>query len=73
MLSDLLSLEAKFQFKKVKLIQVYMECYEHISCPLEQQRLMQTIVNLMALKVRVNLQANYFEDAYQAEIKCLDV
>jgi hypothetical protein len=34
---------------------------------------MQTITNLMALKVRVNLQANYFEDAYQAELKCLDV
>ncbi len=49
-----------------------MECYEHLACPLEQQRLMQTITDIMALKPRLNLQANYFADAYQAEIKCLD-
>lgn len=32
-LDDLLSLEAEFQFKKVKLVQCYMECYEHICDP----------------------------------------
>jgi hypothetical protein len=35
-LRDLLACESKFQFKKVELVQVYMECYEHICDPLEQ-------------------------------------
>jgi hypothetical protein len=28
-------LEAEFNFKKVLLCQVYMECYEHVSDPLD--------------------------------------
>jgi hypothetical protein len=35
LLDDLLGKEATFQFKKVRLIQIYMEAYEHISDPLE--------------------------------------
>jgi hypothetical protein len=45
-----------------------MECYEHITDPLEQQRLMQVITDVMARRPRLNLQANYFIDAYDAEI-----
>ena len=33
---DLLIAEASFQYKKVKLIQCYLECYEHVCDPLEQ-------------------------------------
>jgi hypothetical protein len=40
LLDDLLNKEADFQFYKVKLVQVYMECYEHVTDPLEQQKLM---------------------------------
>jgi hypothetical protein len=34
-LKDILVLEAEFNFKKVLLCQVYMECYEHVSDPLD--------------------------------------
>ena len=50
----------------------YIECYEHIVDPLEQQRLMQIITDQMARRPRLNLQANYFMDSYQAEYECLD-
>ena len=60
LLTHLLEGEAKFQYKKVLVCQLYMECYEHISDPLEQQRLMQTITDLMARRPRLNLKANYF-------------
>ena len=39
LLEDILNSELDFQFRKVQLIQSYMEPYEHISDPLEQQRL----------------------------------
>jgi len=39
-IDDILKLEAEFNFKKVKLSQVYLECYEHVIDPLEQQRMM---------------------------------
>lgn len=35
-LDEILNLESRFNFKKVKLMQIYMECYEHITDPLEQ-------------------------------------
>jgi hypothetical protein len=71
-LDDLLTCEAEFQFKKVKLMQVYMECYEHITDPLEQQKLMQIITDIMSRRPRLNLTANYFKDSYKAESACLD-
>jgi len=39
--------------------------------PLEQQKLMQLITDLMSRRPRLNLNANYFVDAYDAEIICL--
>ena len=66
-IDDLLALESQFQFKKVKLVQVYMECYEHIVDPLEQQRLMQIITDISARRPRLNLTASYFRDSYVAE------
>ena len=50
----------------------YLECYEHIVDPLEQQRLMQVIIDIMSRRPRLNLQANYFKDSYEAELVCLD-
>lgn len=38
-MNDLLNCEMHFQFKKVLLTQLYMECYEHICDPVEQQRI----------------------------------
>jgi hypothetical protein len=48
-----------------------MECYEHVTDPLEQQKLMQVITDIMARRPRLNLNANYFLDAYEAEINCV--
>jgi len=32
---DLVLFEASFQYRKVRLVQLYMECYEHVCDPLE--------------------------------------
>lgn len=49
-----------------------MEAYEHITDPLEQQRLMQIVTDIMARRPRLNLQASYFVDSYAAELALLD-
>lgn len=48
-----------------------MECYEHIADPLEQQRTMQLVTDLMARRPRLNLKASYLQDAYAAEVECV--
>lgn len=40
LLEDLYEMEFNFQFVKSKLLMVYLEAYEHICDPLEQQRMM---------------------------------
>lgn len=50
---------------------MYLECYEHVCDPLEQQKLMQIITDIMARRPRLDLNASYFTDAYDAEITCL--
>ena len=50
----------------------YVECYEHTCDSLEQQRLIQIIVDLMAKRPRMNLAANHFKDSYRAEIDALE-
>jgi hypothetical protein len=69
---DLLKCELDFQFKKVQLTQLYVECYEHICDPLEQQRLIQTIVDTMARRPRLSLENLYFRGSYKAEMECFD-
>jgi hypothetical protein len=71
LLEDLLDKELDFQFEKVQIVQAYMETYEHISDPLEQQRLIQVVVDLMATRPRLNLSASYFTDSYEAEKQVL--
>jgi hypothetical protein len=48
-----------------------METYEHLADPLEQQRLIQVVVDLMAQRPRLNLDASYFQDSYDTEKTCL--
>ena len=67
LLEDLLDNERDFQFDKVVLVENYMECYEHISDPLEAQRLIQIITDLMAQRPRLNTNSTYFKDSYTAE------
>lgn len=47
-----------------------MECYEHLSDILEQQRIIQVIIDEMAKRPRLNLKANHFKDSYIAEVQC---
>lgn len=49
----------------------FIECYEHTCDPLEQVRVIQIIVDLMAQRPRLNLEATYFKDSYQSEIEVL--
>lgn len=55
----------------MQLVLQYLECYEHTSDDLEQQRLIQIIVDEMAKRPRLNLMANHFRDSYLAEVACL--
>jgi hypothetical protein len=51
----------------------YLECYEHTSDILEQQRLIQAIVDEMAKRPRLNLGGSHFKDSYLTEVECLNL
>ena len=53
---------------KFNLVQVFMECYEHVSDILEQQKIIQIIIDEMAKRPRINLKATHFKDSYITEI-----
>ena len=64
--------EEKYQRSKLRLCLNYLECLEHTCDVLEQQRIIQIIVDLMAKRPRINVAANHFKDSYKAEIDALD-
>jgi len=68
---DLLCLEHDFQFAKVLLVEKMLESYEHIYDPLESVRCLQMIVDTMAVRPRINLEASLYVDSYDAEIKLM--
>ena len=73
LLEDLYEMEFNFQFVKSKLLMVYLEAYEHICDPLEQQRMMQIMTDLMAQRPRIDhCHSAYFLESYKADIKCLE-
>jgi hypothetical protein len=51
-------------------VNAYLECFEHTSDILEQQRLIQAIVDEMARRPKLNLSGAHFKDSYTAEIEC---
>jgi hypothetical protein len=71
-LDDALHYENRYQEKKLELINAYLECYEHVSDILEQQRIIQAIVDEMALRPKLNLSGTHFKDSYIAEIDAID-
>ena len=71
-LEMLMKYESEYQYRKAKLIKLYMETYEHIVDPLEQQRFIQFITDVMAERPRINIDSNSFEDSYKLEIEILD-
>jgi hypothetical protein len=49
-----------------------MQTYEHTCDPLENVRIMQVIVDIMAQRPRFNTDASLYNESYEAEIKVLD-
>ena len=47
------------------------ESYEHIYDPLESVRCLQMIVDIMAQRPRLNMEASFYQDSYDSEIKVL--
>jgi len=72
MIKEALILEENYQRAKLKLVFCYLECYEHTCDSLEQQRIIQVIIDIMAKRPRINLSANNFEDSYLSEIKLFE-
>jgi hypothetical protein len=56
---------------KAKHIEGLLEAYNHVCDPLESVRLLQMIVDTMALRPRINLEVKYFRDSYIAEREAL--
>ena len=71
-LKEVLYWEQLYQKAKLQLCLQYMECYEHTCDTLEQQRLIQILIDLMAKRPRMNFAANHFKDSYRAEIHALE-
>ena len=69
---ELLENEHKFQFAKIRLVEEFMEVYEHTCDIVEQQRIMQIIVDIIAKRPRLNIDSTHFIDSYKSEIKCID-
>lgn len=70
-LEELCECELQYQNTKAEVVLAYMECFEHMCDVLEQQRLIQIVVDLMAQRPRLNLNATHFKDSYTAETACL--
>jgi len=68
-LKQIIEYEEQFHRAKLELAFAYLECFEHTCDTLEQQRIIQLIVDLMARRPRINLAANHFADSYEVEIK----
>ena len=51
---------------------VYLDAFEHICDPLEQQRAMQIITDLMAKRPILELEKLHFKQSYRAEIDALN-
>lgn len=70
-IKEILICEDQYQQAKLDLVFCYLECYEHTFDTLEQQQLIQLIIDLMAKRPRINLEANTFIDSYKVEVASL--
>jgi|LauGreDrversion4_2_1035121.scaffolds.fasta_scaffold119299_5 hypothetical protein len=72
LMQDIYDYELEFQFTKAKLLMAYLEAYEHICDPLEQQRMMQIMTDLMAQRPRIDYcHSGYFSESYKADTACM--
>ena len=58
--------------QKIRLVEEFMEVYEHTYDIVEQQRLLQIIVDIMAKRPRLNVDSTHFIDSYKSDIKYID-
>jgi hypothetical protein len=72
-LEDLYESETWFQDGKRKLIDCYMEAYEHCQDLSEQKRLSQVMVDIMHSTPNIDLNALYFTESYASEIISLEL
>lgn len=70
-LYDLLASEVWFHTEKQHLVEVYLNIFEDTTDPLEQRILAQRMIDVMALRPRLDLQEPYFVEAYSASILLL--
>ena len=70
--ANLFEAELTFQVKKVMVVEEYLKAYEHLCDPLEALRLLQIIVDTIASRPRLNLNATYFLDSYKCESDLLE-
>eukprot|EP00163_Fabomonas_tropica_P027994 TRINITY_DN5572_c0_g1_i1.p1 TRINITY_DN5572_c0_g1~~TRINITY_DN5572_c0_g1_i1.p1 ORF type:complete len:2221 (+),score=691.16 TRINITY_DN5572_c0_g1_i1:420-7082(+) len=73
MIADLWEAELWFQDGKRKVIDCYLEAYEHTLDPVEQERLRKVIVSLIHQRPRVDLEAQYFSESYASELVGLEL
>ena len=69
---DLFTKESRFQFAKVKLVELLLEAYENTVDPLESVRVLQQIVDTMGLRPRLNMEATFYTESYESEIEVLE-
>lgn len=65
---DLYSAEAWFCSEKQRLLEAYLEIYEHTVDPPERWDLSQRIIDVMATRPRLDLESEYFTESYAASI-----
>ncbi|KAM9433887.1 uncharacterized protein ACWYII_017323 isoform 3-T3 [Salvelinus alpinus] len=72
-LLDLWTCEAAFLESKVQLLNCYIEAYQHVTGPEERFSLAQVITDIMHRRPRLHLDmgAEYFVQAYRAEMVCM--
>ncbi|KAK4470711.1 hypothetical protein MN116_006239 [Schistosoma mekongi] len=66
-LYDIWSNETAFQEAKKKLMDIYLEAYNHIISRDSRRRLAQVMIDLMYKRPRLDLSENYFIEAYNYE------
>lgn len=68
---DLYTAEVWYNTEKRKLLEAYLEIAEHTADPLERSDVAQRMIDVMAERPRLDLEADYFTDAYTAAICAL--
>ncbi|XP_074517834.1 coiled-coil domain-containing protein 162-like [Sebastes fasciatus] len=70
-LLDLWTCETEFLESKVQLLNCYFEAYQHAAGTEERFALAQVITDIMHSRPQLDLNQDYFVQAYRAEISCL--